>query len=296
MRKTTRRDYEERLRLVIAKIAQGLDAPADLGALAEAAGFSLYPFHRIFRAMTGESVAAFQRRLRLERAASRLSAEGWPVGVVALEAGFDSPESFCRAFRTAYGVPPSRFAAETGGRWHPLPAPNGAHWPDPAQGWSLREPQGEPMQVEIRNEPGFRLAAIRHIGPYDRIGEAFDRLFAWAQSKGLPLRAPIAVYHDDPSTTPEAELRSDAGIVVDTDFVADDPSIHVLEVPAQRCAVAIHRGPYEGLPESWAKFLGEWLPQSGEEVGEGLCYERYLNDCLGLPPEELITEMVEPLR
>ena len=34
------------------------------------------------------------------------------------------------------------------------------------------------MQVEIRNEPGFRLAAIRHIGPYDGIGEAFDRLFA----------------------------------------------------------------------------------------------------------------------
>ncbi len=296
VRRRTREEYEERLRLVIRRIAESLDAPADLFELADLAGFSRFHFHRIFSAMTGESVAGFQRRLRLEKAAWRLAGEGWSVGEAALDAGFDSPEAFCRAFRGAFGVPPSRFAAHRPhGPWL-LDAPSSAHWPDPASGWRLPAPRGEPMQVEIRNEPGFRLAAVRHIGPYHRIGEAFDRLFAWARSSGVPIGAPIAVYHDDPSTTPEAELRSDAGIVVDPGFSTDDPMIHLLDVPPQRCAVAIHRGPYERLPETWAKLLGEWLPQSGEEVGDGLCYERYLNDCPGVAPDELLTEVVEPLR
>ncbi len=281
---------------MIRAIAESLDAPADLAALADRAGFSRFHFHRIFTAMTGESVAGFQRRLRLEKAAHRLAAEGWSVGEAALDAGFDSPEAFCRAFRAAFGVPPSRLTARRPlGPWL-LPAPSSAHWPDPASGWRLPAPQGEPMQVEIRNEPGFRLAAIRHIGPYHRIGEAFDRLFEWAGRNGRMVEAPIAVYCDDPACVPEDQLRSYAGIVVEPDFQNADPEIVVVDVPPQRCAVAIHRGPYEGLPASWAKFLGEWLPQSGEEVGDGVCYERYVNDCKGVPPEELVTEMVEPLR
>ena len=66
--------------------------------LAVIAGFSLHHFHRVFRGMTGESVMAFVRRLRLERAAGLLGRGRAPVTEIALASGYGSHEAFTRAF------------------------------------------------------------------------------------------------------------------------------------------------------------------------------------------------------
>ncbi|MEP7001316.1 MAG: hypothetical protein ABI969_12605 [bacterium] len=36
--------------------------------------------------------------------------------------------------------------------------------------------EGHPKDVEIKHVPAFRGAAVRHTGPYNQVGEAFDRL------------------------------------------------------------------------------------------------------------------------
>ena len=64
--------YQQRIGLVLRHIEQNLDARPDLDELARIACFSPYHFHRIFSAMVGESVAAYMRRLLLERAAMQL--------------------------------------------------------------------------------------------------------------------------------------------------------------------------------------------------------------------------------
>ena len=65
-------EYTARLNRVINYIDEHLDEPLSLQELAQVAAFSPFHFHRIFKALTGETLGAFVWRLRLERAANLL--------------------------------------------------------------------------------------------------------------------------------------------------------------------------------------------------------------------------------
>lgn len=152
------------------------------------------------------------------------------------------------------------------------------------------------MKTEILDQPERRVAALRHVGAYHRIGETFGRLGGIAGPAGLfgPDTTMLAIYHDDPETTPEAELRSDAGLTIaEGRSLPDGLAEH--RIPAGRYACATHVGAYEGLADAWSQFMGRWLPQSGHRVREGVCFEIYRNDPTRTPKEELITEMYVPL-
>src|SRR5580692_2939940 len=111
---TTWDDYQGRILRVLTHIQEHLDESLDLEELARVACFSSFHFHRIFAAMTGETIADHVRRLRLERAALELRAGGKPVIQVALDAGYEAHEAFTRAFKAAYGVSPTEFRRATG--------------------------------------------------------------------------------------------------------------------------------------------------------------------------------------
>jgi AraC family transcriptional regulator len=70
------------------------------------------------------------------------------------------------------------------------------------------------MEVEVKQVDELRVAALRHVGPYPGLGEAFARLSQIAGAAGLfrPGVFMLGIFHDDPRTTPEAELRSDAAV------------------------------------------------------------------------------------
>jgi AraC family transcriptional regulator len=153
------------------------------------------------------------------------------------------------------------------------------------------------MNVEIVQMPGMRLAAVPHVGPYNQIPLAFERLGEIAGSAGLlrqPDAAMLAMYHDDPESTPEQELRSHAAIVVPEE-VPLPAGLVEQRLPAGRYAHTLHVGPYEQLGDAWARFMGEWLPASGHRIGDGVSYEIYLNTPAEVPKEELRTEMYIPI-
>ena len=107
----------------------------------------------------------------------------------------------------------------------------------------------------------------------------------------------VALYHDDPETTPAAELRSDAALVVARD--AKLPSgLGEQRIPAGRYATTTHVGPYEELGDAWARLMGEWLPASGERVASSagaVAFELYRNTPGDVPKEKLVTELYVPL-
>jgi AraC-like DNA-binding protein len=77
--------------------------------MARAAGWSRRQFHRLALRLTGETPVAHQRRLRLDRAGMLLLRSGSTILAIALEVGFESHETFTRAFRRRFGVTPSTF-------------------------------------------------------------------------------------------------------------------------------------------------------------------------------------------
>jgi AraC family transcriptional regulator len=102
-------DYTEPVQTAQRYVREHLRERLDRRVLAEVAGFSVPHFHRIFTAHTGESVAAYVRRVRLERAARKLRMGAVDITEVALAAGYDSHAAFGKAFKGQFGYSPSEF-------------------------------------------------------------------------------------------------------------------------------------------------------------------------------------------
>ena len=90
-------------------IRDHIDEPLNREVLAAVAGFSVPHLHRLFVASTGESLAAYIRRLRLLRAGRKLRAGAVDITEVALAAGYDTHAAFSKAFKQCYGLTPSAF-------------------------------------------------------------------------------------------------------------------------------------------------------------------------------------------
>jgi AraC family transcriptional regulator len=316
--------YQGLVAAALQRVVEGLDEALDLQALAAPACMAPLHFHRVFRGLVGETPLQLHRRLRLERAAWRLSRQpGDSVLRIALDAGYDTHESFTRAFHQAFGRAPAahRALAHAAGNPHDpgacaaaqaqTPAPSnrlqaacGLHADGPTVAWpagtgTLFIHQGaKTMNVDIQASPARRVAAIAHQGPYNTIGAAFGRLGAIAGPAGLfsqPGAMAVAIYHDDPESVPAAQLRSAAGVIVPQGVDIPAPLREVL-LPAGRWACTLHRGSYQGLGDAWERFLGQWLPHSGHRMAPGDCFEAYLNEPSKVREEELETLLYLPLQ
>jgi AraC family transcriptional regulator len=101
--------HEDCLKALRQYIHQHLDRPLQREVLAEVAGFSVPHLHRVFRGHTGESIAAYVRRIRLERAGRKLRIGVVDITEVALAAGYLSHAAFSKAFKAQYGLSPDAF-------------------------------------------------------------------------------------------------------------------------------------------------------------------------------------------
>lgn len=297
MSPTTEQGYKERMLRVLVHIQRRLDDPLELVELARLAHFSPYHFHRIFRGMVGESVMEHVRRLRLERAAMRLKARDLPVTQIAFEAGYETHESFTRAFRTMFGIPPAQYR-ETHRIMPPPPVPSGVHFAaDGAPSDFIpHRSKGAAMDVRVEDVPPTKVVFVRHIGPYQACGEAWGRLFSWAGPRGLvgPGARLLGVCYDDPSVTPPDKLRYDACLTITRD-VAPEGAVGVQEIGGGRYAVTRHRGPYEKLGETYTRLCGEWMPAAGHEARSAPCMEHYLNSPMNTAPADLLTDIYMPI-
>lgn len=299
MKPCTRAAYESRLLRVLLHIQRHLDRSPSLAELAEVAAFSPFHFARIFRAMTGETVGEHMRRIKLERAAGQLRHTRRTVTDIALDAGFDTPEAFTRSFKSQFGSPPSRFR-RTRGTFRPPLSPSRVHYDQDAalRGFTPHE-GADPMtlDVTVREYPSRPIAFLRHVGPYTDIGPVIEKACGIAGAKGLfgPDTQVLSLSYDDPNVTEEGKLRSDAGVTL------ADPSVDVGplskgEIAGGSYAVAIYKGPYEGLRGAYDWLFGTWLPASGYEADDRPCVDIYLNNPEENPPEAWLTEIRMPVR
>ena len=154
------------------------------------------------------------------------------------------------------------------------------------------------FEAKIKELPERTVAYVRHIGPYNQIGEAFGRIFAWAGPKGLiqfPETQTLAVYHDDKGTTDASELTSDACITV-PEGTSVDGDVKTTKIPGGLFALAHVEIDGSEFGAAWDKLVGEWMPENGCTPDESrLCYELYLNDQEQHPEKKFIVDICEPV-
>lgn len=288
MSEQTRWDWKRRVLLAMRVMEENLDEVLSLADIARAAHFSPYHFHRIFTGMTGEPVMAYLRRLRLARAAHQLAYGTKPVTEVAMGAGFDAPEAFTRAFRTAYGASPSAWRRQRRDR----PPLTGIMELFPP----LKEKCRMDLTVTIKKLPPLQVAYVRHVGPYSECEPAWTKLCEQVARNGLfgPDTRFFGVSHDDPEITPPEKIRYDACLTVPESFTGT-PELPVTTIGDAEYATAVVKGPYTNLAPAYAWVCGVWGPDSGREFAGAPSIEFYLNDPKTTPMEEWLTEIYLPL-
>lgn len=101
--------YYKNMQKAVDYMEANLKGEITLAEIASRSGYSVPHFHRIFTALTGHSAAGYLRKRRLSQAMVELMTARDDILTIALNYGFESHEAFTRAFRSAYGIPPSIF-------------------------------------------------------------------------------------------------------------------------------------------------------------------------------------------
>lgn len=101
--------YLHRIQRGIDYIEAHLDTDIALADVAQAAGLSQWHFQRIFKALTNETLKTYIRSRRFAKALDQLLHTRLGILDIALAAGYDTQESFTRAFKTCFALTPNQY-------------------------------------------------------------------------------------------------------------------------------------------------------------------------------------------
>jgi AraC-like DNA-binding protein len=243
-----REEYIARINRVIDFIERHIDEPLPLERLAGVAYFSPFHFHRIFRALMGETLNQFIQRLRVEKAARQLRDHPRKsVTAIALDCGFSGSAAFARVFKEAFGVSASAWRA---GR---------------------RRGRGKIGKMTL---PAGACAVARFEIRTDEFERAWDSVYGgWLPSSGYQPddRPCFEVYHNDPQQHPEKKCVVDICVPVkplepieDRFFPPPSPG------PSARGGASIWRPPITGVfcPVRGSRFSRSAAQAEGATGGE----------------------------
>ena len=255
-------DYRARIDRVIDYVQSDLARDHRLEQLAAVANFSSFHFHRVFKALMGETVHAFVSRLRLQRAVHLMAHDpGRSLTDIALACGFSSTSCFSRSFKQHYGVPPRAFDLAA------LKAESRRSLNEKVRLDLPRLPKGhnpDGFRVDIRKLPPRRFAYRRVHDSYEPnvVEAACADMVGWAERNGLADGDWYGYTWEDPDLVPLELCRYDIAVEVPKD-VALDATVSAWELPEMTVAEVDVRGSLQLEQRAIDWLFESWLPESG---------------------------------
>ena len=154
------------------------------------------------------------------------------------------------------------------------------------------------MQVEIVERSLIKAWTMRLRGAMtpENFKDTYARLWQWQIDHGVAGRTKeaIGIFYGD-SAGGDSAFRYYAGVIWDEPLEADG-GIELLEVPGGKYASYRLVGSYHGIPTAFQRLYGEWLPKSGFVPDDRPALEIYRNNPYDTPSNDLITDLLIPLR
>jgi AraC family transcriptional regulator len=290
MKPDTRNAYARRIDAVLARLQSAIVAGDELPGLAELAAvahLSPFHFHRVWRALTGETVGGTVARLRLSRALQLLGDADAAVADVALSVGYDTPQALSRAFRDRLDASPAELRTDPDRRAALLA---GLESPARDAGDSV------PLQVEVVSVAPFEVVALRNRGAFADLDQAYGALFEWAAGAGV-VDAIIGLHgipRGDHRDVPPEDLEFDCAILLSVPADPEAP-LRRLSVKGGTHARVRHVGSYDQLEDMVDQLLADWLPASGRALRDAPIRFEFLDDPEAVPEALLRADILVPL-
>jgi AraC family transcriptional regulator len=279
-------DFPDRIERIVAYLNQQVEATHSLQDLARIADISPFHFHRVYRAVTGETPFGTVRRLRMLRALVMLKDTERSITEIAFDVGFESPQAFSRVFKTMVGCSATEARQDR------------VKLQTMLDELSRGPAHATPVEIDVRlvSIDPFKVIASRQAGPPENLFTAYGELFEWAQ-KNLGIdnfRGIYGIPIDDPRETTDDGPRFDCCF----DFGPDADGgtrYEQAELGGGLYAVTRHVGPYDGLDEKYDALYGSWLSSTDFGLRGARSYNHYLADPDSVPEEEWETDIYIPV-
>ncbi|KEO83258.1 AraC family transcriptional regulator [Tumebacillus flagellatus] len=263
-------EYIERIQAALDYIEENLDRPILMEDLAREACFSVFHFHRLFVFMLGDTAADYLRKRRLAKAADLLRTTEQRVLDIALASGFQSHETFARAFKREFRLTPVEYR-KSGISLGLQPLATLTHVPRPRRG-------GITMTPKIVTKPAFKLIGYGLDTNSNEGQNHRDIPQFWQRYLQENLRANIP-----------NKLRPSVEIGLCTNFQPETGDFTYVigfetesfdEVPEGMVCIEVPEATYAvfttpkadnadfpaSIQQTWAKAFQEWFPTSGYQA------------------------------
>ncbi len=286
--------HRRQLNQVFNYLKDNLDQKIVLGNLAHVSGFSQYHFIRIFNAYTGETPFTFLRRERVVQGLQKLSATQDSITDIALDIGFESSSSFNKAFKKVLNSTPSEFRNMGKDRRDEI-----------IYDLSMTPRTKEIiMTFEMNLEPEIinRNETIVY-ATHERGGD-FKEVAPLAWEKFLQVMPKIKDnieqsefmgigFMDVEDTKKVCDYKAALSMPSNPNFEIEGLKKQVL--PASKYAKFLLKGSYDNIWIAFDKAF-EIIGQKGLELADLPCLENYLNNPEITPVEDLLTEILVPIK
>jgi AraC family transcriptional regulator len=269
-------EYAQRIDRVIDHLRGNLHRQVKLEELAKVACFSEFHFHRIFGAVSGETLNNFTNRLRLEKAARLLRYSDKSLTDIALDCGFSSSATFSRAFRSGYDTSPRQFR-KSGEIKKSKICKELFDDQDYDLPMSAEEKRAA-FPVRLIDIPERQVAYIRVMNAFegDRVLAALKTMIEWAKSQDIFSQGILfGMTVDDPHVTPKHLYRYEVCLASSLPFECME-GMSKLKMPAMRYAVANVSGDIRKVATAWDYIYRNWLINSAYEPEHAPALEIFL--------------------
>ncbi|GED24338.1 putative HTH-type transcriptional regulator YdeE [Brevibacillus agri] len=261
-------DLLQKLNEALDYIEEHLAGEIDFKEVARVACCSEYHFKRMFSSLAGIPLSEYIRRRRITLAAFDLKDSKLKVIDIAVKYGYNSPDSFARAFAQMHGVTPSEARASG----QSLKA-------YPRMTFHLSIKGGSAMNYRMEEKEAFRIVGLKKRVPLIYNGVNPEIAAMWASLDAEKIRLLKSLSNVEPlgmlsASTNFSDGRLDNGELdhyIGVATTLDCPeSLAKLEVPASTWAVFEAVGPFpDTLQDVWGRIYSEWFLSSGYELAEG---------------------------
>ncbi|WP_088278683.1 helix-turn-helix domain-containing protein [Ideonella sp. A 288] len=270
--------YLEQVQKGVDFIEAHLDEEVSFQQIAQAAGLSAWHFQRIFKALTHETLKSYIRTRRLAQACAHLVTTRQRILDIALQAGFESQESFSRAFKKRHGLNPGEFRKAGRLRFeHQRVGIDLAYLAHLRAGVA---PQPVVQTVPARMCVGLRTPFFGSASEKNNVAQRIPPLWDafLIRLAEVPAQVPGTCFGLIEADGDDGEALAYCAAVEVTGLGALPPGMSVVHVPARTGARFRHIGPVANLDHTVDYIYSNWLLNAGWRHAGGADIEIYGED------------------
>lgn len=259
--------YRSRVNKVIDYVNNNLNKSISLEELAAVAFFSPFHFHRIFMAVTGETVNNFTNRIRNEKAARLLKFSKKSITEIATDCGFSSASTLSRLFKQYFDISPGGYRKSgqiKNSKIRKELIPLNQYYCNMTE-----EELTNTFPVTIKQFPERKIAYIRVTDAFreGHVLSVFGDMVAWAKKMNLfDSETIFGMSMDDPEITPKEKYRYEVCITIPENFTIDpDGLIQTITLPKCKYAVTAVSGDFNLVVAATNYLFDNWLINSSYE-------------------------------